>query len=101
MGSAAGGDACGTHREESVAVIGLSDAAARELGRLFGQDAIFAWTQTPGVFWRATARLWLQADGPRARAAGFHRFPQGVTPSATARRPRRSGTSAEADIRRR
>ncbi|GAB2778591.1 hypothetical protein GCM10027073_08970 [Streptomyces chlorus] len=41
---AEGGDACGTHREESIAVVGLSDAAARDLGRGFDQDAVFAWT---------------------------------------------------------
>ncbi|MEV5332734.1 DUF3293 domain-containing protein [Streptomyces werraensis] len=39
-----GGDVSGTHQEESVAVAGLSDAAARALGRRFGQDALFAWT---------------------------------------------------------
>ncbi|MFJ5557714.1 DUF3293 domain-containing protein [Streptomyces sp. NPDC093250] len=49
---AVGGDVCGTHREESVAVVGLSDAAARALGRRFGQDAVFAWT--PGA-WRVLA----------------------------------------------
>ncbi|MEF9905826.1 DUF3293 domain-containing protein [Streptomyces sp. P9-A2] len=49
---AEGGDACGTHREESVAVVGLSDAAARDLGRRFRQDAVFAWT--PGA-WRVLA----------------------------------------------
>ncbi|MFF4486919.1 DUF3293 domain-containing protein [Streptomyces sp. NPDC001544] len=42
--SAEGGDARGTHREDSVAVVGLSDDAARDLGHRFGQDAIFAWT---------------------------------------------------------
>ncbi|MEU4036033.1 DUF3293 domain-containing protein [Streptomyces collinus] len=41
--SAVGGDVGGTHSEESVAVVGLGDAAARDLGRRFGQDAIFAW----------------------------------------------------------
>lgn len=33
----------GTHREESRAVFGLDDIAARDLGRRFGQVAIFAW----------------------------------------------------------
>ncbi|TWV56868.1 hypothetical protein FRZ03_03245 [Streptomyces misionensis] len=47
-----GGDLGGTHREESVAVTGLDDAAAREPGRRFGQDAVFAWT--PGA-WRVLA----------------------------------------------
>ncbi|WP_317446370.1 DUF3293 domain-containing protein [Streptomyces collinus] len=99
--SAEGGDACGTHREESVAVAGLTDAAARELGRRFGQDAIFAWTPDA---WRVLA-----CDSEAAAVSGWaacesgqlHRFPQGVTPGATARTDRRSGTSAEADIRRR
>ncbi|MEW2621129.1 DUF3293 domain-containing protein [Streptomyces sp. NPDC048106] len=50
--SAEGGDTSGTHREESVAVVGLGDTAARELGRRFGQDAVFAWT--PGA-WRVLA----------------------------------------------
>ncbi|MFD7700551.1 DUF3293 domain-containing protein [Streptomyces caelestis] len=49
---AVGGDVSGTHREESVAVVGLGDAAARDLGRRFGQDAVFAWT--PGA-WRVLA----------------------------------------------
>ncbi|MFE0386835.1 DUF3293 domain-containing protein [Streptomyces bungoensis] len=49
---AVGGDADGTHSEESVAVIGLSDTAARALGRRFHQDAIFAWK--PGS-WRVLA----------------------------------------------
>ncbi|MFF5401498.1 DUF3293 domain-containing protein [Streptomyces misionensis] len=49
---AEGGDPGGTHREESVAVVGLDDAAARALGRRFGQDAVFAWT--PGA-WRVLA----------------------------------------------
>lgn len=49
---AVGGDVSGTHREESVAAVGLSDAAARDLGRRFGQDAVFAWT--PDV-WRVQA----------------------------------------------
>ncbi|MFF3616208.1 DUF3293 domain-containing protein [Streptomyces sp. NPDC002580] len=40
---AVGGDVSGTHREESLAIAGLSDTAARDLGRRFGQDAVFAW----------------------------------------------------------
>ncbi|OKK10726.1 DUF3293 domain-containing protein [Streptomyces sp. CB02400] len=48
---AAGGDVSGTHREESAAV-GLSDAAARALGRRFGQDAVFAWSPDA---WRVLA----------------------------------------------
>jgi hypothetical protein len=49
---AVGGDVCGTHREESVAVVGLSDTAARDLGRRFGQDAVFAWSPDA---WRVLA----------------------------------------------
>ena len=49
---AVGGDAGGTHQEESVAVLGLGDDEARSLGRRFGQDAVFAWT--PGA-WRVLA----------------------------------------------
>ncbi|MER6977024.1 DUF3293 domain-containing protein [Streptomyces carpinensis] len=49
---AQGGDASGTHREESVAVVGLGDTAARDLGRRFGQDAIFAWSPDA---WRVLA----------------------------------------------
>ncbi|MFH9983923.1 DUF3293 domain-containing protein [Streptomyces sp. NPDC017179] len=60
---AEGGDACGTHREESVAVVGLSDTTARELGRRFGQDAIFAWT--PGA-WRVLA-----CDSETAAVSGW------------------------------
>jgi hypothetical protein len=41
---AVGGDPSGSHAEQSVAVVGLSDAAAVELGRRFEQDAVFAWT---------------------------------------------------------
>jgi hypothetical protein len=52
---AAGGDAHGTHIEQSVAIAGLSDSTARELGRCFGQDAVFAWAPAPGMCWPATA----------------------------------------------
>lgn len=40
---AEGGDPAWLHREESVAVVGLTDEAARELGRTFEQEAVFAW----------------------------------------------------------
>ncbi|WP_330460368.1 DUF3293 domain-containing protein [Streptomyces sp. NBC_00820] len=50
--AAVGGDAPGTHREESVAVTGLSDAEARALGYRFGQDAVFAWSADA---WRVLA----------------------------------------------
>ncbi|GAB1337316.1 hypothetical protein ACE1SV_39060 [Streptomyces sp. E-15] len=49
---AEGGDVRGSHREESVAVVGLSDTAARALGHRFGQDAVFAWTPRD---WRVLA----------------------------------------------
>ena len=41
---ATGGDAAGVHVEQSAAVVGMSDTEAREVGRRFGQDAVFAWT---------------------------------------------------------
>ncbi|MFE1286882.1 DUF3293 domain-containing protein [Streptomyces sp. NPDC058751] len=47
-----GGDARGSHTEESVAVVSMSEDAARELGRRFGQDAIFTWTPDA---WRLSA----------------------------------------------
>ena len=40
---AAGGDPQWEHVEESVAVLGLDDRQARELGTRFGQDAVFCW----------------------------------------------------------
>jgi len=33
----------GSHREESLAVFGLGDDEAREIGRKFGQVAVFSW----------------------------------------------------------
>lgn len=42
---AVGGDPTGAHTEVSVAVLGLSDQAAIELGRRYQQDAIFRWTR--------------------------------------------------------
>lgn len=33
----------GVHREESRAVLGINDDRAREIGRTFGQVAVFAW----------------------------------------------------------
>ncbi|MFF7971672.1 DUF3293 domain-containing protein [Streptomyces sp. NPDC007905] len=61
--SAVGGDVCGRHSEESVAVVGLSDTAARDLGRRFGQDAIFAWTPDA---WRILA-----CDSDAATVSGW------------------------------
>ncbi|MFD5656082.1 DUF3293 domain-containing protein [Streptomyces hirsutus] len=66
---AAGGDACGTHVEESVAVAGLSDDAARELGRRFGQDAVFTWTPDA---WCVSA-----CDSDLAAVSGWAAFARG------------------------
>lgn len=49
---AVGGSVDGTHQEVSVAVVGLRDADALEVGRRFGQDAIFAWSSGA---WRVLA----------------------------------------------
>ena len=43
---AEGGDASWSHREESVAVVGITDADACALGRMFDQEAVFAWRPT-------------------------------------------------------
>jgi hypothetical protein len=40
---AVGGDASWEHAEQSLALVGFDDNAARELGRRFEQEAIFAW----------------------------------------------------------
>jgi hypothetical protein len=86
---AEGGDACGTHREESVAVVGLSDAAARELGRRFGQDAIFAWTPDA---WRVLA-----CDSEASAVSGWVACESGrlssLRPSGDAGRDRSDGSS--------
>jgi hypothetical protein len=39
-----GGDAAWTHVEDSAAIVGMTEVDAFDLGRRFGQDAIFAWT---------------------------------------------------------
>jgi hypothetical protein len=44
--SAVGGDASWKHTEASFAIVGLSDAEARALGREFDQEAVFAWRIT-------------------------------------------------------
>lgn len=41
--TARGGDLSWRHTEDSFAVIGLDENEALDLGRRFGQDAIFAW----------------------------------------------------------
>jgi len=46
MWPAVGWDPDTHHREESVAVSGLSEEDAIEIGSLHGQDAIFGWTRT-------------------------------------------------------
>ena len=35
----------GSHAEESVLVVGLTDAEARAIGATWGQDAVFRWTR--------------------------------------------------------
>jgi hypothetical protein len=42
--SALGGDPSWVHSEDSLAIIGLSEAEAVALARRYDQDAIFAWT---------------------------------------------------------
>ncbi|WP_037626879.1 DUF3293 domain-containing protein [Streptomyces aureus] len=74
---AEGGDVRGTHHEESVAVVGLGDTAARELGRRFGQDAVFAWTSDA---WRvlacdddaASVSGWVASERGRSTGPGGH-----------------------------
>jgi hypothetical protein len=63
---ATGRDVYSAHTEPSAAIVGLNDAEARELGRQFRQDAVFAWSpdtwrllscysnQTAARGWRAT-----------------------------------------------
>lgn len=46
---AVGGDPSWTHTEISLAVLGLDDALACQVGREFGQDAVFAWSPTSWV----------------------------------------------------
>ena len=53
---AAGGDRTWTHVEAGVAIVGLDDVQARELGREFGQDAIFEWSPTALAIPSCTAR---------------------------------------------
>jgi len=53
---AAGGDQTWTHVEAGVAIVGLDDVQARELGREFGQDAIFEWSPTALAILSCTER---------------------------------------------
>ncbi|MFE5258520.1 DUF3293 domain-containing protein [Streptomyces coelicoflavus] len=63
---AVGGDPVGTHAEISAAVIGMDDSQARELGRRFGQDAVFAWSP---ISWRLLGCVEAVHD---TVAAGWH-----------------------------
>jgi hypothetical protein len=60
---ASGGDASGTHVEQGVAIIGISEAEALALGRKFKQEAVYAWArQTWGV---------IGCDGNRRNTSGW------------------------------
>jgi hypothetical protein len=61
--STVGVDAVSGHREEGVAVRGVSDAEARALGARYRQDAIFVWTPDA---WVITA-----CNGERRVALGW------------------------------
>jgi hypothetical protein len=61
--SAAGVDPVSGHREEGVAVRGVSDAEARVLGARYRQDAIFVWTPDAWVI--------MACDGGRRVALGW------------------------------
>jgi hypothetical protein len=110
---AVGGDAARTWVEPSVAVVGLDDYTAREIGRRFGQDAVFAWSPS---YWRILA-----CSSTREHATGWTiaephptptRLPESAPPlkaSRTAepvtqaiphaeRRPRRSLERIKADL---
>ncbi|MCO5967506.1 DUF3293 domain-containing protein [Actinoallomurus soli] len=57
------GDSARTPTKPSVAVVGLDDDTAREIGRRFGQEAVFAWSPS---YWRILA-----CSGARERATGW------------------------------
>ena len=57
---AVGWDPASAHREESVAVSGLTEGPARALGRRYGQEALYLWTRRA---WEIVAC----GDGRRAR----------------------------------
>jgi hypothetical protein len=46
---AVGGDPTWAHTEISLAVLGLDEREARQIGREFGQEAIFVWTPSSWV----------------------------------------------------
>ncbi|MER7740872.1 DUF3293 domain-containing protein [Streptomyces sp. NPDC096538] len=79
---AVGGDPRGTHQEESVAVLGLTDATARAWGRRFEQDAVFAWTPDA---WRVPA-----CDSDTVTVQGW---------AASTREPSRDGVTTFPDRR--
>jgi hypothetical protein len=60
---AEGGNAAGTHREASFAIVGLTDAEACALGREFDQEAVFAW--------RIQELLVLDCHGGRSSSVGW------------------------------
>lgn len=72
--AAAGADPTWTHVEESIAILGMTDADARALGHRFGQDAIFAWTPT---HWTVTSCT----DDRRSIHGWAARAAQGPTPT--------------------
>ncbi|WP_231157293.1 DUF3293 domain-containing protein [Streptomyces sp. CNZ748] len=79
---AVGGDPRGTYQEESVAVLGLTDATARAWGRRFEQDAVFAWTPDA---WRVLA-----CDSDTVTVQGW---------AASTREPSRDGVTTFPDRR--
>lgn len=60
----------GSHREESLAIFGLNDDEASELGRKYGQVAIFAWR---GPQWSLLA-----SAGTRQTHRGWRWTPDGA-----------------------
>ena len=60
---AEGGDPSWQHREHSVAVLGLADDGARELGRRFEQESIFVW--------RPDALLVMDCESGQVIASGW------------------------------
>jgi orotate phosphoribosyltransferase len=75
--AARGADPESGYRDEGVAVVGLDERAALDLGARYGQDAVFAWT--PGdwaiVSCDGTRRLslgWSLGPSRARRAAGGH-----------------------------
>ena len=61
--AAEGGDPEWRHREESVAIVGLSEDEARELGRAFEQESVFVW--------RPDALLVMDCDSGRVITSGW------------------------------